>query len=175
MNTPLEIIKRPVTRYFAQYVNSRGDISHKGFNTKRRAAMFTAKEWLLDQIFGEKVHHSTSSCEWGWYSREVDWDLHRMKYIFNCQWTAETGTAGHMLDIVGMSSTWEPIEGDQILCTDSGKAFCALAWKNEVKRIAAMILNGEQPTVSDWIIERNNEYDTSPERLAAANVEAVSE
>lgn len=158
MKTPLEIIKKPVPRYFAQYINKNGEVSRKGFSTRALAARFAAKEWLLDQLYGEKVHHSTVSGEWGWYARELDWDIDRMKYVFNCQWIEENGVEKHR------GSMWDEYGDpcDPIMCVEDGKQFCALAWSQEVYTIGKMIERGEEPKASWWVLERNAEYVQQP-------------
>ncbi len=155
MKTPIDIIKKPVPRYFAQYVTSSGTIGKKGFCTRALAARFAAKEWLLDQLYGEKVHQSNFSGEWGWYSRELDWDIERMKFVFNCQWIEENGVERHRGSM--FNEYGDPC--DPIMCVEDGKAFCALAWTEEVRTIARMILKGESPELSWWVAERNAQYE----------------
>lgn len=166
MKAPLEIIKKPVPRYFAQYVTKSGTIGRKGFSTRTLAARFAAKEWLLDQLYGPKVHRFNSSMEWGWYAREWDWDIERMKFVFNCQWIEENGVEKHR------GSMWDEYNDpcDPIMCVEDGKAFCALGWTEEVKAIAGMLLKGEEPRLSWWVAERNAEYIQKPVRGEADTV-----
>lgn len=161
MRASQTITKKPVPRYFAEYVNTKGGISKRGFSTKVGAARAVAREFLLDQLHGEKEHKSAHSGEWGWYER--DWDLGRMKWIFNCQWTGENGIVNHRYTAI----SWDNEPVDTHLCEDDGKAFCAAAWMQEIRRIAKQVLAGEELTVSWWVIERAESYIRQPEPLNA--------